>query len=103
MQCLVVADEKVGVVENVEGFGAELEAKPLGNLEIPEQRCIKIPVGGTNERVPADVSNAAQAGCGEEIAGKIEPVGPLVVRGMDIIGERIGPVIALAIEVVIPA
>jgi hypothetical protein len=37
VQRLVVADEEVGLVESVEGFGAELEAKSLGNLEIPEE------------------------------------------------------------------
>ena len=33
----VVADEKVCVVENVEGFGAELETKSLGDPEISEE------------------------------------------------------------------
>ena len=49
----------------------------------------------------AEVSNAAEAGCGEEIARKLKPVGPLSVCGMNIVGECIRSVVALAVEVVV--
>lgn len=37
VQSAVVADQKIGVVKKVEGFGAELDPKSFGNLEISEQ------------------------------------------------------------------
>src|ERR1700737_2779471 len=91
------------MVEDVEGFGADLEAKSVGDPKISEQGSIEIPVAGTHKGIPAQVSHAAWTRSRKEILGQVEPVGPLGVGGMNIVGDRVGAVIRFAIQVVVAA
>src|SRR5690348_342166 len=47
---------EVGVVEQVEGLGAELEVHPLGDVQVLHQGEVSRPVGRANEGVPSQVA-----------------------------------------------
>ena len=91
------------MVQDIEGFGTELETESFGNLEILKHRDVGRPVAGAHKSISAEISHTAQARRGKKIAGEVEAVGPLGMRSMHIVGERIGPVIVFAVEVVVTA
>ena len=56
------SEQEVGVIEDVEGIGIELQIHPLSELEGLGQGHIREPLAWTNEVVSAQVTYARQAG-----------------------------------------
>jgi hypothetical protein len=103
VQADIIANQKVRMVEDVERFRPELHLKSFGNPHILDNGGINVPVAGTYERIPAKVPHASQTWCGKVVAWQIESVCPLGVSGVNIIRDRVGPVIGFAIEVIVTA
>ena len=98
---LCPAQLEVGVIENVERFCAELQSEPLGELKALEKGCVEGPVSRAKKGVAAQITYAAQARLGEEADWKIEAVGPLGVRRIHMVPDRVGTVIADPIQVIV--
>ena len=97
------AQLEVGVIENVERFCAELQTEPVGKLEVLEDGSIHCPVSGPHKSVATQIAHATQAGCSKESVRKIESVGPLGVRRIHMVRDRIRTVIRHAVQVVVRA
>jgi hypothetical protein len=85
----VVPDLEVGVVQNIEGFGAELKLPRLGKLEFLEYKHISCPISGSKKGILPEVPNTRQARSSEEIRRKIKSVGPLSARCINMIRLRV--------------
>jgi hypothetical protein len=94
---------KVRVIENIKGLHPELQIEGVGNAEIFEQGNISRPVFRPQKRVAANITDAPQAEYREEVRRQGEPVGPLVVARVHVIGGRARPVIDDSIQVVVSA
>jgi hypothetical protein len=101
VQAGVIADQKISMVKNIEGFRAELECDPVGQLKHPKERHVGYPVSGAHKGISAKIAYAAQARRGEKALWQIESIGPLGMRGVNIVGNGIGPVIGFSIKVVV--
>ena len=101
MQTGVIADQKISVVKDIEGFHPELQMDSLGHIKHFKKRDVGNPIARAHKSISAKITHAAQARSGEEVYGQIEAIGPLRVCGVDIIGDGVGPVIGLAIEIVV--
>ena len=73
------------MVKNIEGFNSKLQMKSFRNTDVLEKRGVENPVGGSDKRIPTQVSHAAQTGRVKEVVGQVESVGPLCVRSMNVI------------------
>ena len=83
-----VGEREVGVVEEVEELGAELEAEALRDLRGLEQREIPVSVAGAYEAVAAGVADGAVGGRGKGVGVEVLR-GPLggAAAGVELAGE----------------
>ena len=98
---VVIAEQKVRMVKNIEGFNSKLQMKSFRDSDVLEKRSVESPVGGSDKRIPTKVPHAAQTWRVKEVAGQVESVGPLRVRGMNVIRDCTWTVIVFAVKVVV--
>ena len=87
-QTEVPRSPKVGVVKDVEDFGAELHIEPLEDPGVFRERKIDGLIIGSFHSVLAQVSD--DAGCWQGIATRIEPVQRRLVGGLIAAGDHVG-------------
>ena len=97
----IVSYLEVGVIEYIEGFGAELKPKWFEKPESFEDGYIRGPVSRPDEGIAPQVTHAGKAGLREEILRQIESLCPLGESSIDMICYGIWPVIRYPIEIVV--
>ncbi|SRR6266550_6425351 len=95
------AQLEVGVIENVERFGAELQAEAVRKPEGLEDGSIHCPVSRPHKRVATQIAHATEAGRSKESVRKIESAGPLGVSRIHMVGNRVRTVIRYPVQVVV--
>ena len=51
---VVIAEQKVCMVKNIEGFKSKLQMKSFGNTDVLKKRGVENPVGGSDKRFASE-------------------------------------------------